>query len=180
MFTNPWIQNHTHTHTHSFVPVFIHLFIRTHRRSCIHLLIYFFIGSLTHSSIHRFIHSFPHALLALPTTHSLSRSLTTSARSSPRPSTASFQEAEPPSRLGPLVLTPRTFSSIATSSLLNRAGVCPGVQRRCFPLRNRCSYNDCFDFPPVMPENSTHSSSMQEGIPPLGMARACSAWGCRF
>lgn len=67
MFTNPWIQNHTHTHTHSFVPVFIHLFIRTHRRSCIHLLIYFFIGSLTHSSIHPFIHSFPHALLALPT-----------------------------------------------------------------------------------------------------------------
>ena len=50
------------------------------------------------------------------------------------------------------------------SSLLNCAGMCPGVQRLCLPFRNRCSWNDCFDFHPLMPENSPNSSSMQEGI----------------
>lgn len=169
-----FIYSKSHTHIHSFIHPLInfkHLIIH----SFIHVFTYLFlllilINSLIHSPFHSLFPSYTHCLLyALPP---LSPSLTTYMCSSLFPSTASFQEAEPPSRLGPLVLTPRTFSSILTSSLLNCAGMCPGVQRIRFPLRNRCSCNHCFDFHPLMPENSTNSSSMQEGIHSAGAGPA--------
>ena len=157
-------QNHTHSFIHSFIYSLTSSFIYSFTHSFIYSLIYFFIcSSLAHSFTLSFILSFMHSL-PFPCSHSLRPSLTTYTYSSLFPSTASFQEAEPPSRLGPSVPTPRTFSSLLTSSLLNCAGMCPGVQRISFPLRNRCSCNYRFVFHPLMPENSTSSSSMQEAI----------------
>lgn len=70
-------------------------------------------------------------------------------------STASYQEAEPP--LARSISPP--FQNILfhlNISLLSCAGMSPGVCGTCFPLRNRCSCNYCFDFHPLMPEHSFH------------------------
>lgn len=158
--------------THSLMNVFIYLVTYSFIAYLFHLLI---INLLLHSP---FIHLSIHSLLSC--TGSVSPSLPTYTCSSLFPSTASYQEEEPASGLGPLVLTPRTFSSILTSSLLNCAGVCPGVQRIRFPLRNRCSCNYCFDFHPLMPENSFHKLLLHEVRQPLSPSRVRSAWGFRF
>lgn len=77
-------------------------------------------------------------------------------------STASYQEVEPP--LARPISPP--FQNILfhlNISLLSCAGMSPGVRGACFPLRNRCSCNYCFDFHPLMPEHSFHKLLQHTG-----------------
>lgn len=163
----------THLFIHSFIYSLISLFTHSFTDSFTYLFI-----SLTHSFIH--LHSFCPSFTPCPFTpfsmRWLIQSLTLTC-SSLFPSTASYQEAEPASWLGPLVLNPRTFPFILTSNLLNCAGMCPGVQRICFPLRNRCFCNYCFDFHPPMPENPFHKLLQHAMRQPVRLSRACSARG---
>lgn len=137
-------------------------------------------NSLLHSPFAPFFHSFTRSSISSrPSrcTGSLGPPWPAHTSSSLVPSTASYQEAEPVSRLGPLVLTSRTFSSILTSSLLNCAGKSPVVQSICFPLSNRCSCNYCFDFHPLMPENSFHKLLQHAMRQARSLCRVWRAWG---
>lgn len=167
MFTYSCTQNHIH----SFLQLFTH--------SLIHWLTSPFIQhEHTHSFTLSFICSFIHSRVI---THSLFHALTHPAPPShphstlPVPSTAACREAKPLSWLVPLILMPRTFSSILTSNLLHCAGMGPGEQRLGFPLRNRCSCNYCFDFHPLKTENSFHKLLQHAERQPLSMGRPGSA-----
>lgn len=91
-------------------------------------------------------------------------------------STTSYQEAEPP--LARSISPP--FQNILfhlNISLLSCAGMSPGVLGTCFPLRNRCSCNYCFDFHPLMPEHSFHKLLQHIKKQAGSMGRELSAWG---
>lgn len=53
----------------------------------------------------------------------------------------------------------------------------PGVWRICSLLRSRCSCNYCFDFHPLMPENSFLQHVARQR---LSLSRVHSAWDFRF
>lgn len=162
-----FIHSKLDTFIHSLVHLLINFFTYLLIYSLIHLLTSLFlhlllINSLVCSPFHPFFPSCTHCLF--PCGHSLGPSLTSDTYYSLFPSTAPFPGRPASITEGSISPHSQNIPFPLPSSLLNCVGMCPGVQRLCLPFRNRCSWNDCFDFHPLMPENSPNSSSMQEGI----------------
>lgn len=130
--------------------------------------------SLTLSFIHSLIHSFT----SLP-----SRTGSLSPSAPPTQARSSLSPAQHPTRKMSLhrggSISPHS-QNILFHFNFQAAELCslhPGVRRICSPLRSRCSCNYCFDFHPLMPENSFLQHVVRQT---LSLSRAHSAWDFRF